>query len=209
MGSTASILGILVAGLLPACGSDSGEDSHVFERATARDRGPRSEVTVGAWRIRATAEPVRLGPIGFAIENLVPDESNGRAWIEHDLVFRNAGGRPVTFADTRSSTFIGERDGHRLLAADAGCGYSREHPGSDVEAGACRLYLDLLTLKPHASGRRAITLYRGLPGMERLGAGTYVFRLPVRFQVGDRTPGENEGRSGVVRLVYEVLPRTE
>jgi hypothetical protein len=43
--------------------------------------------------------------------------------------------------------------------------------------------------------------------MDRLVAGTYVFRRPVRFQAGTRQPGEG-GRAGVVRIVYEIASRS-
>jgi hypothetical protein len=43
--------------------------------------------------------------------------------------------------------------------------------------------------------------------MDRLVAGTYVLRRPLRFRFGHRMPGEAEGRSGIVSLVYEVEAR--
>ena len=134
----------------------------------------------------------------------IPDSD---PWIRHELVFRNSGDQPVTVADTRSSAFIGAAGQHRLLVADEGCGYGRGHPRAPVRAGVCLLYLDLLTVKPHASAKRSITLFKGLPAMNRLVAGTYVLRRPVRFQPASRQPGEG-GRAGVVRVVYEIASRS-
>jgi hypothetical protein len=126
----------------------------------------------------------------------------------HDLVFRNTGDRPVSFADTRSSEFARGSGHHQLLVGDEGCGYALNRPGAPARAGACLAYLDSLVVKPHASARRSITLFKGLPGMNRLSADTYLFRREVRFQPGTRQPGGGEGRWGVIRLAYRIASRS-
>jgi hypothetical protein len=203
----------VVAGLfviLPTggCGSGSGQGADVSGKAEDEGRPAPETVTAGRWRVRVTVRPSQLGPIGFAAKNLArPKRTNSHPWIQHDLVFRNTGDRPVTFDDTRSSTFIGQAGHDRLLAADEGCGYALNHPGAPATAGACQAYRDVLTVKPHGSAKRSITLVRGPPGMDPLVAGTYVFRRPIRFQLGVRPPSAGEGRSGVVRFVYTVKRR--
>lgn len=62
--------------------------------------------------------------------------------------------------------------------------------------------------KPHDAATRSVTLYEGLPGMKRLRPGTYVFRHPVRFRVGITGSDTAERYTGVVKLVYEVKPRS-
>lgn len=166
-------------------------------------------LTVGRWRLRVSVRPSRLGPVVFATDNLArATPTDSAPWIQHDLVFRNAGDQPVTFADTRSSKFTGEAGHKRLLVAEQGCGYARNSPQAPAKAGACLAYLDLLTVKPHASAKRSVTLFKGLPGMDPLVAGAYVFRRPVRLQPGSRPPDEGEGRSGVVRVVFEIEARS-
>jgi hypothetical protein len=208
--AVAVLAGISLILFTVACGSGSGQDADVSGKAVDEVRAAPEALTVGRWRVQVTLRPSRLGPIGFAAKNLAPTKrTNSHPWIRHDLLFRNTGGRPITFDDTRSSTFIGEAGHERLLAADEGCGYALNYPGAPATAGACQAYLDVLTVKPHASAKRSIRLAWGLPGMDPLIPGTYVFRRPVRFQPGGRPPGAREGFSGVVRLVYEFKRRPE
>ena len=211
-----ALAGALVALLVTAYGSGSDHDADVPSPAVSTAGAAQVALTTGRWRVRVAVRPSRLGPILFAARNLARAQAtnsdpwmptNSDTWIRHDLDFRNTGDQPVTFADTRSSTFIGETGHRRLLVADEGCGYARKHPRAPVRAGACLLYLDLLTVKPHASAKRSITLFKGLPGMNRLVAGTYVFRRPVRFQPGSRQPGEGR-RAGVIGVVYEIASRS-
>jgi hypothetical protein len=208
--AVAALAGIFVILLMVECGSGSDQNADISRKAVVEGRPAAEAVTLGRWRIRVTVRPSRLGPIGLAAKNLArAKRTNARPWIEHDLVFRNTGERPVTFGDTRSSTFIGEAGHDRLLAADKGCGYALNYPGAPAIAGVCQLNLDVFTITPHSLAKRSIWLARGLPGMDPLVAGTYVFRRPVRFQFGGELPSDGEGRSGVVRLVYEVEGRSE
>jgi hypothetical protein len=201
----AVVAGLFVILLMVGCGSGSGQGADISGKTEDEGQPAAETATAGRWRVRLTVKPSQLGPIGFAAKNLARTKrTNSHPWIEHDLVFRNTGNRPVTFDDTRSSTFLGEAGHERLLAADEGCGYALNYPGAPAKAGACRAYLDVVAVKPHASAKRPIRLAWGLPGMDPLVAGTYVFQRPVRFQLGTRPPGTGEGRSGVVRLVYEI-----
>jgi hypothetical protein len=201
----AVLAGIFLILFMAGCGSGSGQDADISGKAIDKTWAAPDSLTVGRWRIQGTVKPSRLGPIVFAAKNLARTKrTNSHPWIEHDLVFRNTGDRPLTFDDTRSSTFIGEAGQERLLAADEGCGYALNYPGAPAKAGACQAYLDVLTVKPHTSAKRSIRLAWGLPGTDPLVAGAYVFRRPVRFQLGTRPPSDGEGRSGVVRLVYGV-----
>jgi hypothetical protein len=206
--AVAVLAGIFLILFVAGCGSGSDQDADSAGKAVDEARTTPEALTLGRWRVRVTVRPSRLGPIAFAAKNLAPTKrTNSHPWIEHDLVFRNTGDRPVTFDDTRSSTFIGKAGHARLLAADEGCGYALNYPGAPATAGSCAAYLDLLTVKPHTSAKRSVTVFEGLRGMDPLVAGTYVFRRPVRFQFGGQLPSDGEGRSGVVRLVYEVESR--
>jgi hypothetical protein len=205
------LAGIFAMLLMVACGSSgSGQGSDVPGEAVAGARVAPKALTVGGWRVRVTVRPARVGPIAFAAKNLAPAErGNSHPWIEHDLVLRNTGGRAVTFADTRSSAFLGQGGESRVLAADEGCGWAQDSPKARATAGACRASLEPIGVKPHASAKRSITLFWGLPGMDKLAAGTYIFHRPVRFQLGDRPPGKGQGHSEVLRLEYKVEARTE
>jgi hypothetical protein len=153
------------------------------------------------WTVSVSVEPTDVGPIAVSVgpARAVP-ENEARVWIEHDLVLENRGDRPVTFADTELSTFLGRR---ALIAADEGCGYAYEGR-APVEAGVCRLSLDAFVVEPHSEVRRTIALFQGLRGMEPLTSGTYVFEKPIRFQVGREIPEAGAGRAVVIRLVYEI-----
>jgi hypothetical protein len=199
-----ALAGAFVILLITACGSGADRDADVPSEAASTTGAAHAALAAGRWRIGVAVSPSRLGPIVFAARNLArPKPTSSDPWIQHDLVFRNTGDQPVTFADTRSSKFVGESGHNRLLVADEGCGYSRMHPQAPVRAGACLAYLDLVTVKPHASAERPITLFKELPGMDRLVAGTYVFRRPIRFQAASRQPGGG-GRARVVTVVYEI-----
>jgi hypothetical protein len=158
--------------------------------------GPAVKVSVersNLWPIVVSVGPARAAP-----------RNEARPWVQHELVFENTGDRPVRFADTRTSAFIGP-SGHRmLLAADEGCGYGSETRTSRIEAGACLLYLDAFAVKPHASVSRTVTLFKELRGMEPLTAGTYIFERAIRFRLGHEIPAEGTGRTAVLRLVYEI-----
>jgi hypothetical protein len=172
---------------------------------------PAREVVDG-WGVRVTVTPHRLGRIAFGVDRLVRAEPNeAHAWVRHDLVLHNGGDRKVTFADTRRSAFARGPGRRRVLVADAGCGYAIDRRGAAAIAGVCQASLDLISIEPHASVRRQVTLFKGLGGMERLRAGTYVFRRAVRFRVGERAPDVGEGRRVVLTLAYRVaddpLPR--
>jgi hypothetical protein len=203
--AVAVLTGALVTLFIVGCGSGSGQDADKSGKAVDEGRAVAEALTVGHWRVQVTVRPSRLGPIAFAAKNLArAKRTDSHPWVQHDLVFRNTGDQPVTLDDTRSSTFIGEAGHDRLLAADEGCGYSLNYPGAPATAGACFADLRVATVKPHTSAKQSVTLFKGLRGMDPLVAGTYVFRHPVGLQFGVRPPSDEEGRSGVAKLVYQV-----
>jgi hypothetical protein len=201
----AALITASVVLLLAACDSGPSQKSGNAGSAAADTSLAREPLQVGHWRVRVSVEPHRIGSIAFAVTNVSYNgPSSSDFSIKHDLVFRNTGDRAITFDDTRSSMFLGEGPRKRLLAADEGCGYVLNSPQGVAHAGACRAYRDLLTVGAHKSAARSIHVSNGAPGMDRLVPGTYVFRRPVHFQPGNRPPDENEGRSGIVRLIYHV-----
>ncbi len=197
----------IVVLLVTACGAGTNRDAEVAA-APARATGAGDKaLIVGRWRVRVAVRPSRLGSIVVAAEDLHrARRTTSGPWVQHDLVLRNTGRRPVTFADTRRSTLIGEAGRNRLLVADHGCGYSQDEAGAPVTAGACLTYLDLLTVEPDAAGSRSITLFKGLAGMDGLVAGTYEFRRHLWFRSGRRPP-KHGGRRAVVTVVYDVASR--
>lgn len=154
------------------------------------------------WVLGVSVEPSALGPIGVSVGAIrKAPVTDARAWLQHDLVLENRGGRPVTFADTRTGAFLGP-DGRRvLLAADQGCGYGINERRIEL---ACLLYLDLLTLEPREAVTRTVTLWKGLRGVKPLEPGTYVFRKKVRFRSGRMPPSAGTGRTAILRIVYRV-----
>jgi hypothetical protein len=154
------------------------------------------------WAVQVSVEPGEVGPIEVTVgPPRAAPRSNARPWVQHDLVFHNRGDRPVTFEDTRRSLFL-RRDGRPvLLVADRGCGYEKR--AKRVVPGVCLLYLDNFTLRPASTGRRDVTLFKDLRGMEGLTAGTYVWDKVIRFRVGS---AEAPVRTATIRLTYTISP---
>jgi hypothetical protein len=162
----------------------------------------RPSPSFDGWTIRVSLQPDTVGPITIEVRRLrAAPESNAQPWIQHDLVFHNRGDRPVIFEDTRRSLFL-RRDGRPiLLVADRGCGY--EKLAKRVRPGVCLLYLDEFTIRPGATVRRDITLYKDLRGMGRLSPGTYVWHKVIGFRVGK---ADASVREATIHLTYEVSP---
>ena len=186
--------------LLVGCGGSSDLDASPPERAL-------SAKPVDGWQIKVSVRPSIVPPLVLSVRALraVP-QKDGRGW-QHELVIDNTGGRPLRFADTRSSAFIGAPGTRRLIAADEGCGYVPQTAVWPLEADACQLYLDAFVIKPRARVSRTITLIKGLPGMKPLTAGAYTFARLIRFRVGQQIPDAGEGRSVVVRIDYRLVQR--
>lgn len=200
---------LLLAIGIAGCGGDSNSERSQLTLPGPKARVDHDAVAAGAWTVRASTVPAAIGPVVFAASDLRRAETtDSHPWLQHKLGFRNTGDLPAIFEDTRSSAFAGAPMERRLLVADEGCGYARNTPSAPVRAGSCLGYLDRLTLRPHDAATRSVTLYEGLPGMKRLRPGTYVFRHPVRFRVGITGSDTAERYTGVVKLVYEVKPRS-
>jgi hypothetical protein len=153
------------------------------------------------WNVTVSAKATGLGPVDVSVGPFRPATGWGRQWLEHDLVLTNNGDRRVTFADTWRADILGPRRRPVLIAeADGRCGYRAVRP----LRAACVLPLIFVHIKPGGSVARVTTLWKGLRRMAPLVPGTYVFRQPFRFQFGTHVPGEGEGRSGAIELVYRV-----
>lgn len=162
----------------------------------------RPAVRVGRWTIRLRVmAPRSAGAITFGAGRLRPAGEHG---VEHKLLINNTGRRPVTFADTRSSRLLGASGRGEPLAGDEGCGYAQNRPGAAIEPNVCRSNLDAFVVAAGGTVTRTVTLFWKLPGAGRLTPGTYVFRRPVRFAAGRRTPDGGRGHAAVVRLRYTV-----
>jgi hypothetical protein len=132
---------------------------------------------------------------------LRPATGWGRTWLEHDLVLTNRGNRRVTFADTWTVGTLDARRRPLLLAeADSRCGYRAVRPLRAV----CVLPLIFVDIAPGRSVTRITTLWRGLRRIAPLQPGTYVFRQPLRFRLGNHPPAEGRGRPGSIELTYRI-----
>lgn len=156
------------------------------------------------WVVHVSVVPADLGPLTVSVGPARPaPQGCAHPWLQHDIVFENTGDRRVTFADTRAAAVLGPAGRPVLLASDPGCSYSRVRP---IRA-ACLAYLDFPTVKPHGSVTRTITLWKGLRGMKSLRPGTYVFRKPIRFDVGRHVPPAGTGRSAILEITYRIDAR--
>jgi hypothetical protein len=186
--------------LVSACGTGSVAGGSGVPGA-APDRG--SSADTRTWVVHVTLAPSAAGSIEIRAGSVFPAQPNdARPWMRHEIIFRNVGRRPVTFADTRTSAFLGGHGAPVLLAADQGCGYEK-HPAR-VTPGVCLTYLDAFTIEPGESVARAVTLFEGLPGMRPVAEGAYTFEHPLRFGIGRVAPGAGAGRAITVTLTYDV-----
>jgi len=164
----------VVCVLLSACGGGTGGGAWGVAPA-AGERG--SAAAAGGGVVRVTVSPAATGAIEITAGPVSPAPRNdARPWMRHQVVFRNTGGRPVTFAHPRRSAFLGDPRAPALLAADEGCGYEKH--AASVSPGAC------LTRAP--------------------APGVYVFEKRLRFQTGSSPPEESTGRSVTITLTYEI-----
>lgn len=202
--SIATALMVCVA--LAGCGSEPASEPGTVAEGSGPAVTATPAGTIGGWRVAVSVEPTVVGPIAVSVRPIRPaPTTDARPWAQHELVLENTGGRPIQFADTDTSAFIGPA-GHRrrLLAADKTCGYGYETPTSPIEAGVCLLMLNAFAVEPHSSRSQTITLFQGLRGMERLVPGSYVFEKQIRFWPGRRTPPPGSGRTVLLRVVYEI-----
>jgi hypothetical protein len=147
------------------------------------------------WVVTVSLESRGLGPLDVSVGPLRPaSPSESHPWLQHELVLANRSHRTLIFADMRAVQIFS-----RLLIAEEGCGFSL----GPLEP-ACVLYLDVPSLDPGESRRRTVTLWKGLPGLKPLAAGTYVFERKIRFRFGRAAPGPGHGRRGAVELTYRV-----
>lgn len=146
----------------------------------------------GGWRVRVTVKPSRVGPLAVAVQNVASGRrTRSRSWITHNVVLRNTSNQTITVGELRRSAFIGDRGHRRLLVADSECYL------------VCFTVLPApLTITPHSSGKLSITVYKALPGMAPLIAGTYVFREMITF----RARLAKTLRRANLALAYEVAP---
>lgn len=197
---------LAVCAALAGCGSGSeGRQGSLAEDSDRMLQLPPAGAIDG-WTIRVSVEPSIVAPIVVSVRPARPATRNdARPWVRHELVFENRGDRPIQFADTETSAFIGP-SGHRrrLLAADESCGYGYETPKSPIEARVCLALINAFAVKPHASVSRTLTLFKGLRGMERLAPGTYAYKRLIRFRLGREIPPPGTGRTAVLKVVYEV-----
>ncbi|MDX6593818.1 MAG: hypothetical protein QOJ13_3014 [Gaiellales bacterium] len=181
---------------LIAAGCGSAARTHTANTPSA------SQPAAAEWNVEVTVGSLSAGPITVAAAGLRPAAAgvDSRPWMQHELVFRNTGDTPVTFADTRTSRFLGQLP--RLLAGDEGCGYEKRT--ARVIPGTCESYLDAFTVQPHTTVRRTVTLFKELPGMQQLVPGTYVFGRQIRFAMGSVAPDEGDGRAVTLNVRYAV-----
>jgi hypothetical protein len=162
-----------------------------------------AEPVFDGWTIRVSVDPGAVGPIDLTVgPPRAAPESDSHPWVQHEVTFSNRGNRPVRFEDTRTSVFLELEGRPRLLVADEGCGYGKPRM-KRVEAGACLLYLDAFVVRPGATVRRTVTLFKELRGMAPLTPGTYVWEKVIRFRVGTR---DAPLRTARISLTYEILP---
>jgi hypothetical protein len=151
---------LVLAVTLVGCGWSSSAVLHRGEAGAGSSPERGAVLAIEGWSAWVSIHPRRSGPISFSVERLQPAPRT--RWRSVDTTRSradNRGDRPVTFEDTRRSAFMWLRGELRLLAADEGCGYAYDDPGSPVQAGACRLYRDLIVVQPPASERRVVTVW--------------------------------------------------
>jgi len=170
----------LVATLRTHPATDPMPPFHVPEAPSGATRA------FGEWRVSVSVTPTEIGSIGFSVGPLRDASRHGGkfGWIAHAFVVTNTGTRTVHLTDTGTSTFLGPPD-RALLVAELGCGFSFHGPDGSVNAGVCLTSWSGHTLQPGDSLSWKISIFKGLPGMSPLAAGTYVFEQPLNYGGAD------------------------
>ena len=196
---------LLAVGCTPEASEPRSGEAPTPETPAKEKAGP-DEPTFGRWTIDVRLPEPRLGPlvIGTGEVRTAP-RSTAKPWVQHDLIFRNLGNRPLHFDDTRTSKLATGRGRSPLLVADEGCGYGLRRPGAPIDVGACALYLDEFVIRPGDSVRREITLYKGLRGLADLRSNTYTFHKFLRFRVGESSAAQGH----MVDVVYDIDEASE
>jgi hypothetical protein len=133
------------------------------------------------WTVSASLQQERFGPLEVSIGPLrAAKPSNAHVWIEQRFTIKNVSDRPVELADMRTSTFLGP-PAKSLIAADWLCGWGRDGPNAPIEVGTCAAVLLSRVLQPGESVSRPISLFKELPSMSALTAGSYRFRQPIGY----------------------------
>jgi hypothetical protein len=193
----------LISLVLTGCQPSSPPTEPQRGAGADQERAGQPARSFDGWTIRISLQPDTVGPIALDVGPIRPAQENAaRPWIQHEIEFHNRGARPVRFRDTRVSLFLAGTARRVLLAADEGCGYEKPR-NKPVRAGACLLYLDAFAVRPGATVRRTITLFRDLRGMEPLLTGTYVWDKVIQFHVGK---ADAAVRTATIRLTYELSP---
>lgn len=136
-----------------------------------------------------------------------PAKSAAKAWLSHELVFKNTSHEVVYVDAARTSQVLG--DPGSFIAGTGGCGYTFHRPDGPATAGACRASLEApMLLQPGTTTSRLVTLWRDLPGLASPAPGAYTFTLGVRYHVGEPTGAARDDREtwqrGLVRITYTV-----
>jgi hypothetical protein len=184
--------------------SDMGTEAEVPPKAEEA-RSPAEDIpsSFDGWNVQVSVEPHTIGPLALAVGSpRAAPVSDSRPWIQHTVEFHNRGDRLVRFHDTRTSGFLRRAGRPVLLVADEGCGYGKPRK-KPVEPGACLLYLDEFMVRPGATVRRTMTLFKDLRGMEPVAPGTYVWDKVIRFRLGSPNA---PARTATIRLTYELFP---
>lgn len=155
------------------------------------------------WVVAVSVTPPEFGPLRISVGDITAlPRSDSNGWLQHDFVLENTGSRILSFDDTRRSVFLGPPP-RSLIAGDTGCGYVAPSKTAPVKAGACRGYLDAITLEPGKSETRQISLWKELNGMPALSPGTYSFTKILRYRTAGQPGSETEV---TVHVTYSIEP---
>lgn len=190
--SAAAILVLLVVGIaaLTGGGGDDAESVTVAgpDEVPADDDGSAA-VTVNIEGLEGVE--VSSSPLTAAED----------AWFEHTLTLENTSDQRLVFGDPQTGTMIGDNE---IAVATGGCGWylGLEHSDAAEEEAlmSCASAYQSLALEPGGSQTIGIKAWRDLAGMNPVGAGPHIWKIPLGPERGP--PSDEPEAWGTITVTY-------
>jgi hypothetical protein len=140
--------------------------------------------TGGATRVDVKVDTVGYSPVAVTVSRARP--GSRVAWMEHDVVFRNATTQYVQLSDSR---YLGRLGVPPMIMTGEGRQCGRGGPPPSGGTVVCNTALRLIVVPPGETHVDSIALYRGLHGLGRVRPGQYALEQRIFYRLRGSLPG--------------------